>query len=89
MITRRRFLANSSVLAVATLGAAEALARDFTPVDDHRASAAYRLQVAKNLVVKALAEIAGAPTSATRIIGHRSPPPLEPSGPVARPEFAS
>ncbi|WP_406856895.1 xanthine dehydrogenase small subunit [Alsobacter sp. KACC 23698] len=68
--------------------AAEALARDFTPVDDHRASAAYRLQVAKNLVVKALAEIAGAPTSATRIIGHRTVPPQETSGPVAQPEFA-
>ena len=51
--------------------AAEALGQDFTPLDDHRASAAYRLQVGKNLVVKALAEIAGAPSSATRVIGHR------------------
>ncbi|GGH14095.1 xanthine dehydrogenase small subunit [Alsobacter metallidurans] len=51
--------------------AGEALASDFAPLDDHRASAAYRLQVGKNLIVKALAEIAGAPSSATRIIGHR------------------
>ena len=40
-------------------------------IDDHRASAAYRMQVARNLIVKALAEIAGAPTSATRIAGVR------------------
>jgi xanthine dehydrogenase small subunit len=51
--------------------AGEAVAADFTPLDDHRASAAYRMQVAKNLVVKALAEIAGAPTGATRIAGLR------------------
>ena len=51
--------------------AGEALGQDFTPLDDHRASAAYRLQVGKNLIVKALAEIAGAPSDATRIIGHR------------------
>ncbi|MFO1149237.1 MAG: xanthine dehydrogenase small subunit [Alsobacter sp.] len=50
----------------------EALARDFTPLDDHRASAGYRMQVAKNLIIKAMAEIGtGAPTSATRISGHR------------------
>jgi xanthine dehydrogenase small subunit len=51
--------------------AGEALSQDFQPLDDHRASAAYRMQVARNLVVKALAEIAGAPTSATRIAGFR------------------
>jgi xanthine dehydrogenase small subunit len=52
--------------------ASEALARDFTPLDDHRASAAYRMQVARNLIIKAMAEIGtGAPTSATRIAGQR------------------
>jgi xanthine dehydrogenase small subunit len=53
--------------------ASDALTTDFKPMDDHRASAAYRMQVARNLVVKALAEIAGAPTSATRLSGHREP----------------
>nr|WP_256515435.1 xanthine dehydrogenase small subunit [Alsobacter ponti] len=51
--------------------AADAVSRDFTPLDDHRASAAYRSQVARNLVIKAMAEIAGAPSSATRIAGWR------------------
>jgi xanthine dehydrogenase small subunit len=68
--------------------AAEALARDFTPVDDHRASATYRQQVAKNLIVKALAEIAGAPTTATRIIGHRAQPRPDAPGLATQPEFA-
>jgi xanthine dehydrogenase small subunit len=54
--------------------AGEALAQDFTPMDDHRASAAYRALVARNLLVKALAEIAGAPTAATRIAGFREVP---------------
>ncbi|MET0272277.1 MAG: xanthine dehydrogenase small subunit [Phenylobacterium sp.] len=36
--------------------AAEALAQDFQPIDDMRASAAYRLQAAKNLLVKAFVE---------------------------------
>ena len=44
-------------------GAAEALAQDFQPIDDMRASAAYRLQAAKNLILKAwLESSAGAPT---------------------------
>ena len=51
--------------------AGEAVEADFKPLDDHRASAAYRMQVAKNLVMKALAEIAGAPSSATRVAGQR------------------
>ena len=51
--------------------AADALPNDFSPLDDHRASAAYRMQVGKNLIIKAMAEIAGAPTSATRIAGLR------------------
>jgi xanthine dehydrogenase small subunit len=51
--------------------AADAVAADFSPLDDHRASAAYRLTVARNLVVKALVEIAGAPSSITRVAGFR------------------
>jgi len=51
--------------------AAEALAEDFTPIDDHRASAAYRMRVARSLLVKALTEIAGRPSTETRVVGVR------------------
>ncbi len=44
--------------------AAQALAADFTPMSDLRASAAYRLQVAGNLIRRAALEAAaGAPVS--------------------------
>ena len=52
--------------------AAEVLAEDFSPIDDHRASARYRVRVARSLLLKALAEIAGRPTSDTRITGVRA-----------------
>ena len=51
--------------------AAEAVGKDFTPLNDLRASAAYRSRVAANLVIKALAEIAGAGANVTRIADHR------------------
>jgi xanthine dehydrogenase small subunit len=51
--------------------AAEAVTKDFTPLTDLRASAAYRSRVATNLVVKALAEIAGVDASLTRVADHR------------------
>ena len=51
--------------------AAEALTKDFAPIDDHRASAAYRMGVAKALLLKAFAEVAGRPSTETRITGHR------------------
>ena len=51
--------------------AADALAEDFSPIDDHRASAGYRLRVARSLLLKALAEVAGRPTVETRITGMR------------------
>ena len=54
--------------------AAEALSGDFSPIDDHRASAAYRMRVARSLLVKALTEVAGRPTRDTRIVGHRERP---------------
>ncbi len=47
--------------------AVERLPEDFSPLDDHRASAAYRLRVAGNLVTRALAEIAAGDRSATRL----------------------
>ena len=48
-----------------------ALGRDFTPMSDQRASAAYRATVARNLLFKALTEIAYGGTRATRIVGQR------------------
>ena len=51
--------------------AAETLAEDFSPIDDHRASAGYRMRVAKALLVKALTEIAGLPAAETRVAGIR------------------
>ena len=55
--------------------AAEALGEDFSPIDDHRASAAYRMRVARSLLVKALAEIAGRPSAETRVVGVRERAP--------------
>ena len=52
--------------------AAAVLAEDFSPIDDHRASAHYRMRVARSLLVKALTEIAGRPTTRTRITGIRA-----------------
>jgi xanthine dehydrogenase small subunit len=47
------------------------LAEDFKPIDDLRASAAYRLEVARALLRKALTEIGGASSRQTRITGFR------------------
>ena len=43
------------------------LGEDFSPLDDHRASARYRLQVAGNLTAKGLMEIAAGDRTTTRI----------------------
>lgn len=48
-----------------------ALAADFQPLDDHRASAVYRATVARNILFKALTEIASGRTDETRIAGRR------------------
>lgn len=45
-----------------------ALERDFTPISDMRASASYRMQVAKNLLRKAILEIQSGKLSGTRIL---------------------
>ncbi len=50
-----------------------ALAADFAPLSDHRASAGYRMRVAQNLLSKALTEIAGAASAETRLVGLREP----------------
>ncbi len=52
--------------------AADAVAEDFTPLSDLRASAAYRSRVAGNLIIKALAEIAGIGPGVTRLNDRRT-----------------
>ena len=49
--------------------AISALAEDFQPISDMRASADYRMNVAQGLLGKALIEIAGADAGTTRILG--------------------
>jgi xanthine dehydrogenase small subunit len=51
--------------------AIDALAEDFAPIDDARGTAAYRRHIAGALLSKALTEVAGAPTAATRVNGIR------------------
>jgi xanthine dehydrogenase small subunit len=63
--TPKRAAACEAVLAgrpwteTAVRAAAEALAQDFQPISDMRASADYRLQAAKNLLIKAFVESSG------------------------------
>ncbi len=47
--------------------ALDTLVSEFAPLSDHRASAAYRCLVARNLLEKALIELAGVPLAQTRI----------------------
>ena len=51
--------------------AADALATDFQPIDDMRASADYRLKTARALLTKALTEISGQSSIGTRVMGLR------------------
>jgi xanthine dehydrogenase small subunit len=51
--------------------ACERLGVDFAPITDHRASAGYRMKVARALLRKAVAEIAGVPSRTTRVVGWR------------------
>ena len=56
----------------ATVRAAQAaLARDFTPLTDMRASAGYRLKVAQNLLVRLFLETSD-PGVETRLAGEKS-----------------
>jgi xanthine dehydrogenase small subunit len=48
-----------------------ALSRDFTPITDQRASAAYRDDIARALLRKALIEVGGTPSQHTRVVGIR------------------
>ena len=49
----------------------EALASDFRPIDDMRASARYRLETAQALLQKALHEAGGEASAETRLVGLR------------------
>jgi xanthine dehydrogenase small subunit len=49
--------------------AARSLALDYQPISDMRASAAYRLQAAQNLLVRAVLESGDAPVQ----VGHLEP----------------
>ncbi|MDR3495630.1 MAG: xanthine dehydrogenase small subunit [Ancalomicrobiaceae bacterium] len=51
--------------------ALDALAKDYQPIDDMRASAAYRRDTGRALLEKALIELAGETTTATRVAGFR------------------
>jgi xanthine dehydrogenase small subunit len=51
--------------------AAERIGDDFKPLTDVRASSEYRLGVARNIVIKALAEIAGVSSPVTRILDRQ------------------
>ena len=65
-------LVGASIAEAASWRAAlEALRADFTPLSDMRASADYRMEVAVGLLGKALAEIAGTPTTKTRVFARR------------------
>ena len=44
------------------------LAQDFTPLSDMRASATYRMDIAKNLLRKALLEVSGEKVAALRVL---------------------
>ncbi len=48
-----------------------ALREDFQPIDDHRASARYRIETAHALLGKALIEASGTASTRTRVVGHR------------------
>jgi xanthine dehydrogenase small subunit len=71
-IAAERAIRGASLDAPTTWDAAiAALDTDFAPIDDLRASAAYRRLVAANLLRKALIEIAGAPIAETRLAAPR------------------
>lgn len=70
--TEKRLIGLAAGNETAVEAALAAMAEDYKPLDDMRASSAYRLTAAKALIAKAIAEIAGAPTDATRVFGRRT-----------------
>ena len=76
--TPKRAAQTEAALAGAKLGdpvtweaALAALARDYEPISDMRASAAYRRDVARSVLQKALMELAGGATANLRVVGLR------------------
>lgn len=76
--TPKRALATEAAIVGLDLGdeaawvvAGEVLARDYAPIDDMRASAGYRLQTARALLLKAMHEANGAASATMRVVGHR------------------
>ncbi len=76
--TPKRALGAEAALVGVSLGdeaawqpALDAITADYQPMTDQRATAAYRNHVARNLLLKALIEIAGAWSGATRLITRR------------------
>jgi xanthine dehydrogenase small subunit len=55
----------------ALLAALPALAEDYQPIDDHRASAAYRMATARALLQKAIREVISNTTRNSRVVGVR------------------
>ena len=55
--------------------AAAALSDDFSPIDDLRASAVYRMQSARAMLAKARIEIFTGASDTTRVVGIRPPEP--------------
>ncbi len=53
-------------------GALAAILEDYQPMTDQRATAEYRSLVARNLLAKALLEMAGTDPANTRLIGRQS-----------------
>lgn len=74
---RRAFGAEAALVGASLVEAAswraalEALRGDFTPLSDLRGTSDYRIEVAVSLLGKALAEIAGTPTTKTRVFARR------------------
>jgi len=55
----------------AMLAVLPSLAEDYQPIDDHRASAAYRMATAKALLQKAIREVISNTTRHSRVVGFR------------------
>ena len=65
---KRALHAEKALMAQGLDAALAALEKDFTPLSDMRASAAYRMETAKALLKKAMLERQGADISQTRVL---------------------
>lgn len=69
--TEAALVGASLISAASWTPALAAIAEDYQPLTDQRATAEYRSLVARNLLAKALLEMAGADSGNTRLIGRR------------------